>query len=742
VLHLWFCGDFRPLTVSSKSEVAAEFAHRLHDASPNVSIYWINGASEGTFVKDLALVGQGSTSTPVDSLALSDIKATKDWFQLNAYTHWLMIVDNADVDTLFGPSQLHKFLPHSPRGCILVITRNRQLALRIVRPAQLIEIDGMVQEDARNLLLSYTGHVCDNTHADNLVSALELSPLAIAQAGAFIAFNSMSIRGYLYQINRSDDSASQLFLAALTHFSSTMHCTVHYQLPIASLFELHKYDANASDLLAIAACFGDADIPLTLLSAFPDADQQYKALLVLKGYSLVRSGSRDNTIELPRFTRALVRAEMFSSAKQPGILLLALKAICLTYPAICDHTRLWESCRPYQPHALSILVTTMESLNPDQLSESSRNALAYLASAICTFLVVTGHYQEVRAIILKIFGWAIAESFAQQGILLDLKSKLAISEQCLGNLPSAASLSREVFLNRKHALGSTHSKTLHSLNNLALVYGDQSFHEKAERYLREALSLKELTLGNEHLDTLITVNNLGTTLQSQKQYQAAESLFHRSLSERLRVLPLDDLDVLTSQSNLGVVYQLQGRLDEAEEIHRTVYNGRRRVLGDKHYETMKSRGNLAITINDKGDHCGAETLLRSLLDVFQHTLGKSHLDTLKTQENLAMVLHDQSKFPEAELLIMRVLSLKESIRDPAHINTLDTMEFLSIILQYQRKYAESIQICSRIRDRRIQYLGRDHADSCRSTRHLCELEEDLTESLYFGHISPQVSAHE
>jgi hypothetical protein len=78
---------------------------------------------------------------------------------------------------------------------------------------------------------------------------------------------------------------------------------------------------------------------------------------------------------------------------------------------------------------------------------------------------------------------------------------------------------------------------------------------------------------------------------------------------------------------------------------------------------------------------------------------------------------------------MRVLSLEESTRVLEHIDTLKTMEFLSIVLQYQRKYAESIQICSRIRDLRIQYLGRDHADSCRSTRHLCELEEDLADSL-------------
>jgi tetratricopeptide (TPR) repeat protein len=653
-----------------------------------------------------------------------------------------MIVDDADVDTFFGPSQLHKFLPHSPRGCILVLTRNRQLALRIVRPAQLIEIGGMVREDASKLLLSFTGQLCDHKDADDLVSALELSPLAIAQAGAFIAFNSMSIRSYLHQINISDHSASQLFLAALTHFSSTMHCMLHSRLPIASLSALRNYDPGASDLLAVTACFHEVDIPLTLLSAISDPDQLSKALLVLQGYSLVRPGSRSNTIELPRVARAIVRAEVTSMTKHPRPLKLALKAMCLTFPAICEQSKLWERCQLYQLHTRSILAMTMDTLNPNQLSSTSRLALAHLASAICTFLIVVGQYQEVRAISLKIFGWAATKTFAQQeGVFRDLKSKLAISEQGLGNLPSAARLSREVFLSRKHTLGNTHSKTLHSLNNLALVYEDQRIHDKAERYHRESLSLKELIFGHEHPDTLTTVNNLGITLQSQMQYQAAESMFNRSLSGRLRVFPLDDLDVMTSQSNLGVVFQLQGRLDEAEELHRTVYNVRRRVIGDTHHETMKSKGNLAITINDKGNCCGAETLLRSILDVYQHTLGNSHPDTIKTHENLAMVLHDQSKFSEAEILISRVLPLKESIRGQAHIDTLETMEFLSILLQYQRKYAEAVRVGSRVRNLRMQHLGRDHADSCRSISHVRELEEDLKESLYSNHVSPEICAY-
>ncbi|KAF2795592.1 hypothetical protein K505DRAFT_239581, partial [Melanomma pulvis-pyrius CBS 109.77] len=260
---------------------------------------------------------------------------------------WLIIVDNADVDTFFGPSQLYKYLPHNSRGCVLILTRNRQLALRIICPAQLIHMNGMEQRDARNLLSSFTGQPSDDKDANDLVSALDYLPLAIAQAGVFVALNSMSVHTYLQQLIRNDESASELYLAGLSHFFSTMHCTNQYQSPIASLSDLRNYNSDASDVLAVMSCFHLEDVPIALLSTFSDPVSLFEALAILKAYSLIRPGSGCDTVELHPLARAMARSEVKSKTKHSHYLELALKAMNLNFPAISEQPSLLERCGLY-----------------------------------------------------------------------------------------------------------------------------------------------------------------------------------------------------------------------------------------------------------------------------------------------------------------------------------------------------------------------------------------------------------
>jgi tetratricopeptide (TPR) repeat protein len=71
-------------------------------------------------------------------------------------------------------------------------------------------------------------------------------------------------------------------------------------------------------------------------------------------------------------------------------------------------------------------------------------------------------------------------------------------------------------------LGKEHPSTLNSMNNPALVLGDQGKYEEAEQMHRQALQLKEKVLGKEHPDTLKSINNLAVVLRNQEKYEEAE----------------------------------------------------------------------------------------------------------------------------------------------------------------------------------------------------------------------------
>ena len=83
------------------------------------------------------------------------------------------------------------------------------------------------------------------------------------------------------------------------------------------------------------------------------------------------------------------------------------------------------------------------------------------------------------------------------------------------SLSVAAPLHREAPEVRRRVLGSEHSDTLASVNNLAAVLSEQGEYSEAARLYRETLEVRRRVLGAEHPDTLESVCGLATALGQQ-----------------------------------------------------------------------------------------------------------------------------------------------------------------------------------------------------------------------------------
>ncbi|KAJ7201837.1 hypothetical protein GGX14DRAFT_300787, partial [Mycena pura] len=113
---------------------------------------------------------------------------------------WLLLFDNADEPGI----DLNKFFPQCNHGNIIITTRNPGLC---VYAGANTHVDDMEEPDAVVLLLK--GAALENTPRNRVVATaivkeLACLPLAIIQAGAFIA-KSRNAEGYLtlYSTNRS-----------------------------------------------------------------------------------------------------------------------------------------------------------------------------------------------------------------------------------------------------------------------------------------------------------------------------------------------------------------------------------------------------------------------------------------------------------------------------------------------------------------------------------------------------------
>ena len=87
---------------------------------------------------------------------------------------------------------------------------------------------------------------------------------------------------------------------------------------------------------------------------------------------------------------------------------------------------------------------------------------------------------------------------------------------------------------REKTLGAEHTSTLHTVNNLGVLYRNQGKLVEAEKMYMRAMQGYENALGPENVATyrpaLNTVNNLGDLYRNQAKPAEAEVMFSRALT--------------------------------------------------------------------------------------------------------------------------------------------------------------------------------------------------------------------
>ncbi|KAJ7028620.1 P-loop containing nucleoside triphosphate hydrolase protein [Mycena alexandri] len=199
------------------------------------------------------------------------------------YEDWLIFFDNADNPKL----DLHKFPPRCNHGNIIITSRNPEL--RVYGSDS--PVSGMEQEDAIALLLK-SGAVhqitsSDEKRAADIVKVLWYLPLAIVQAGAFIAkFRVLDIIS-IY-MPKTTKGCSEENHHRVTMSFDQLSPAAAMLLQLCSF--LHQ-EGISEDIFSRAAdydfpSFGPSEVelqqPLTFLSQFHGLDRKWDASAFLE----------------------------------------------------------------------------------------------------------------------------------------------------------------------------------------------------------------------------------------------------------------------------------------------------------------------------------------------------------------------------------------------------------------------------------------------------------------------------
>ena len=240
---------------------------------------------------------------------INTLQLVYEGLRSEANGRWLMILDNADDETfLLGqvtdpPSQDHsmtsgtaplsRFIPQTPHGSVLVTSRNRLAAFKLVgNRHNVIEVNPMDEGDALEMLKAKIS-VDRSTERDakRLLQDLGYIPLAISQAAAYINARTMrmTVTKYLAIFRENEANRTKL----LNEDSGDLRRDPGVPNAVITTWQISfdqiRHDRpSATELLSLMSVLDPRGIPEFLLSRGYDTVLEFEdALAPLIDFSLI-----------------------------------------------------------------------------------------------------------------------------------------------------------------------------------------------------------------------------------------------------------------------------------------------------------------------------------------------------------------------------------------------------------------------------------------------------------------------
>ncbi|KAJ4309322.1 hypothetical protein N0V84_011561 [Fusarium piperis] len=561
------------LTDQSKSQVAIQFAHHIHDESPQTSVFWVHASSKPRFEEAYRSIAQRLELPRRNDPDIDALGLVRDWLQTEEAGSWLMVLDNVDDVNLFHPSSkaggikaanqptdentilqsdqrpLAAYLPKCRSGTILVTSRSMDAAEKLTGSHKAIyRVSAMDDTRGLQLLQNKLDGDFDRDAAADLLRALDCIPLAITQAAAYINRRAprASVKTYLDAFRESDKKKVSLLNrdAGDLRRDETVSNSVVTTWQV-TFEQIRRERPSAAKLLSFMSFFNPQGIPE----------------FVLHDYNTDLTASMDSDIESDEFEDDIDVLRGYSLVSTTA--------------------------------AQDLLLPHVESLLEEKPPDEGLQNWACLLRNCARYMLTIGNYTAAE----KLGGKAV-ETWTK-------------------------------------VLGEEHPNTLTSMNNLALTFWNQGRWKEAEELQVRVMETRKRVLGEEHLNTLTSMANLASIFSNQGRWKEAEELQAQELEICSKVLGEEHPSTLTSMANLASIFSNQGRWKEAQELQVGVMETRKRVLGEEHPNTLISMNNLAITWKGQDRTRDALALMRSCVVLRERVLGTDHPHTASSVAVLA-----------------------------------------------------------------------------------------------------------
>ncbi|KAK3368303.1 P-loop containing nucleoside triphosphate hydrolase protein [Podospora didyma] len=739
-----------------KSQLAIEYAHRIAEQQPDKWVFWVYAGTQArveegfrTIADAVKLPGRNQPKADIPQLMYS-------WLSNERNGRWIMILDSADNrDVLYNAnsspsptsSDAHDrrsfatYLPQSRNGSIIVTTRNRDLAFKLTgRRQNMIDVGPMAQTDALTLLEKKLGSPASLDVAADLVKALDLVPLAISQAAAYIQARAprTSLEKYLAEFRenerkrarllgydggdlRRDGGASNAILTtwqiSFDHIRSKRR-TAADLLSLMSFFDrqgipgwvlkpprattdtarvqnIDLAGVGESDASGDATDDGiddDADVDDALDDGFEDD------VAMLRDYCLIAVDVNGDEFEMHGLVQLSTKRWLEASGQLGAFIQQYIERIATSFP-IGDYEN-WATCRELFAHAQMAV-----NYQPSEDIMETWATLLYNGGWYARSQGIYEIAQQMLAKARKVREKRLGEEDVATLASITMFALVLLNR---GRWDEAEKLFVQVMETSKTKLGADHPSTLTSMANLASTFWNQGRWEEAEKLFVQVMETRKTKLGADHPSTLASMANLASTFWNQGRWEEAEKLEVQVMETSKTKLGADHPDTLTSMANLASTYRNQGRWEEAEKLEVQVMETSKTKLGADHPDMLTSMANLASTYRNQGRWEEAEKLEVQVMEMSKTKLGADHPDTLTSMANLASTFWNQGRWEEAEKLEVQVMETSKTKLGADHPSTLMNMNNLAFIWKSQGRYVDALALMDDCAQARRRVLGEQH----------------------------------
>lgn len=214
------------------------------------------------------------------------LSQVRNWLRDERNGDWLLILDNVDDATFLVEKpvrpddvpasdssnmydrRLLDYIPVSQNGSVLITSRTKGAALKLVEASDIIEVHPMEEEFSVALIEKKLGPKEDREELSELARKLEYMPLAMVQAAAYISrrWPRCSVRQYIDKFEKNDKSRTGL----LNHEAGQLRRDEDAKNSIIITWQIsfnHIYNTrrSAAELLSLMSFFDRQGIPEAVL---------------------------------------------------------------------------------------------------------------------------------------------------------------------------------------------------------------------------------------------------------------------------------------------------------------------------------------------------------------------------------------------------------------------------------------------------------------------------------------------